>query len=160
MFTHGLRLLVAGSILLGARLDAQVFEVGEDGVMREAPGLNGRQAPTAAAMPAGAQGQTPGLDPRPASKDRGRWVVQLGADPDRAGLEAHWRRLRERHADLLAPYPISWSTAMVAGRRHARLSVTGFPDRRAAQRLCGELQARGTDCFARRAATTVMATQD
>lgn len=160
MVTPGLRLLVAGSILLGARLSAQVFEVGEDGVMREAPGLNGRQAPTGAAMPTDAQGQAPGLDPRSGSRERGGWAVQLGADPDRAELEARWRHLRERHADLLAPYAVSWSTAMVGGRRHARLSITGFPDERAAQRLCGELQARGTDCFVRRAATTVMATQD
>jgi hypothetical protein len=160
MLTHALRLLVAASLLLGTGLRAQVFEVGEDGVMREAPGLNGRQAPKDAAMPAEPQGATPVLHPRPGSREPGGWVVQLGADPDRAELEAEWRRLREQHADLLAPHAASWSTAVVGGRRHARLSVTGFQDRRAAQRLCGELQARGTNCFVRRAAPAVMATQD
>ena len=147
MFTLALRCILAGALVLAVRLPAQVFEVGDDGTIRDAPGLG----PSKVAPPGLDEGQPSPRRPTSRTSARAEWVVQLGAYPSRALLDADWQRISERHADLLAAYSMAMAEVLVAGRRHIRLSVTGLEDRQAALQLCEQLHAQGTGCFVRRA---------
>lgn len=53
MFTLALRCILAGALVLAVRLPAQVFEVGDDGTIRDAPGLG----PSKVAPPGPDEGQ-------------------------------------------------------------------------------------------------------
>lgn len=85
----------------------------------------------------------------------GRWVVQLAAYARPDLLEANWKRLAERHAELLDDYAPVRSQVTIGERRYYRLGLSGFDARAEAIDLCETLQARGRACFVRDTATAV-----
>ncbi len=74
--------------------------------------------------------------------------VQLGAANSRGPLEAHWENLRRRHQDVLIGLsPLIMPVDSGASGITYRLRAGPLSDQAAAQRVCGQLKARGLDCF-------------
>lgn len=79
----------------------------------------------------------------------GRWVVQLAAYDREELLEANWKHLSSRNAELVADYSAVRSEVTIGNRRYYRLALAGFDGRSEAIDLCENLQARGRACFVR-----------
>ena len=74
--------------------------------------------------------------------------VQLGAANSRGPLEAHWENLRRRHQNVLIGLsPLIMPVDSGASGITYRLRAGPLSDQAAAQRVCGQLKARGLDCF-------------
>jgi Flp pilus assembly protein TadD len=74
-------------------------------------------------------------------------VVQLGAFSNEANAERAWLQASGRYG-LGNRAPLT-TTIAVNGRRFHRVSVSGFASAGDAQRLCGQIRARGGTCFVR-----------
>ncbi|TPG38991.1 SPOR domain-containing protein [Sphingomonas koreensis] len=72
-------------------------------------------------------------------------VVQLGAYPDQATANSHWKQLAGRFA-YLAPLGQSIEPATVGSGTVYRLRVNAG-SAQAASQLCGKLKVAGEDCF-------------
>jgi Flp pilus assembly protein TadD len=80
-----------------------------------------------------------------------RWVVQLAAYDRAELLEANWKHLSSRNAELVADYSAVRSEVTIGNRRYYRLALAGFDARSEAIDVCENLQARGRACFVRAA---------
>lgn len=78
-----------------------------------------------------------------------RWVVQLAAYDRAELLEANWKHLSSRNAELVADYSAVRSEVTIGNRRYYRLALAGFDGRSEAVDLCENLQAKGRACFVR-----------
>lgn len=78
-----------------------------------------------------------------------RWVVQLAAYDRAELLEANWKHLSSRNAELVADYSAVRSQVTIGNRRYYRLALAGFDGRSEAVDLCENLQAKGRACFVR-----------
>lgn len=98
-----------------------------------------------------AVGRAVAAPPRVAAPGRtaaaGNWYVQLGAFPSPAVARDAWGRLSSRVGALGSHTP-SGMPATVGGQNFYRLSVGGFA-RSDAVRVCGEVKAKGGNCFVR-----------
>lgn len=109
--------------------------------------------PTRTARTAPAERETAAVPretaPQPVQSDSRTWrYVQLGAANSRGPLEAHWENLRRRHDDVLIGLsPLIMPVDSGASGITYRLRAGPLSDQAAAQRVCGQLKARGLDCF-------------
>jgi Flp pilus assembly protein TadD len=84
----------------------------------------------------------------PAPRTGGRFVVQLGAFSNAAGVERAWANAYRRYG-LVDAVPLS-TTIKLAGRgTFHRLSVSGFDTHAEANRVCRQVKAKGGACFVR-----------
>ena len=100
-------------------------------------------APSMAAMPDGTVGQAPPSAPAQAASSA---AVQLGAFADNASAQTQWTKLSRERPELSA-LNHSIEQVQAGGKTVFRLRAA-VPDMKAAQALCGRLQAAGTGCFA------------
>lgn len=133
-----------------AALPAQVLEVGDDGIVRAAPGITSGSR-TTAADGARSEPPVPAAPPRHAAGPAAEtdWIVQLGAYESTALLDAAWQQMLRRHGATLKGLRIVRSEAIVAGRRYFRLAAAGFEDLPAASALCRTLRREGGACYVR-----------
>ena len=107
--------------------------------------------PTRIASAAPAERETAAAPRETASvqSDSRTWrYVQLGAANSRGPLEGHWEMLRRRHQDVLIGLsPLIMPVDSGASGITYRLRAGPLSDQAAAQRVCGQLKARGLDCF-------------
>jgi Flp pilus assembly protein TadD len=88
---------------------------------------------------------------QPASFDvptRGRFAVQIGAFSTAERVDTAWSQTVGR-VGALARFTPARAVVRTPGGTFHRLSVTGFETRAAAVSLCGQLRARGGQCFVR-----------
>lgn len=85
------------------------------------------------------------------SKKPSGWAVQLGAYDTLGIAKEKWGTLK-RGNTLLASFPASSHSATVKGKTFYRLTVNGLKTRADAEKLCGQLRAKGQSCFTRQMA--------
>lgn len=83
----------------------------------------------------------------PVQRASGRFVVQLGAFANSAGVERAWAQAYRRYG-FGDQTPLS-TTIKIGGRTFHRLSVSGFGDHGEASRVCRQVKAKGGTCFVR-----------
>ena len=84
----------------------------------------------------------------PRRRDRqGDWLVQIAAVWTQDDAEFEWRRLSQRHGNLLQQHTQRIDQQQSAGREVFRLRIGSFEGRRMASNMCLTLQAHGQDCF-------------
>jgi Flp pilus assembly protein TadD len=81
----------------------------------------------------------------------GRFAVQIGAFSTAARVDTAWAQTVGR-VGALARFTPARAVVRTPGGTFHRLSVTGFETRAAAVSLCGQLRARGGQCFVREVA--------
>jgi len=129
----------------------------------EAPPDNDAAAPTetAAASPVESPAPTPTPTPVPAAPPAAApapapaategWVVQIGAFRDQARAQTEWAGLQSRHATILAGATADVQRADLGDRGiWYRLRAATYATKGAADTVCGQLKAAGTDCLVRR----------
>ncbi|WP_260583759.1 SPOR domain-containing protein [Sphingopyxis sp. PET50] len=77
--------------------------------------------------------------------------MQLGAYDTLGIAKEKWGTLK-RGNTLLASFPASSHSATVKGKTFYRLTVNGLKTRADAEKLCGQLRAKGQSCFTRQMA--------
>lgn len=96
-------------------------------------------APPAAAEPA------PVLAARPPP---GRYRIQLGAVRDKAAAQREWRRLRQKHTDILGGLQMFIQEVDIAGKGvFHRIQAGPLPERELAEIACDQLKSRKAPCF-------------
>lgn len=76
------------------------------------------------------------------------YAVQLGAFSSAGAVDQAWRKLSSRYQNIRSFTSIANRT-QVKGRTFHRLALSGFESRADAERLCGQLRAKGSVCFVR-----------
>lgn len=104
-------------------------------------------APQAApAAPAPAPQQVAAADPSPAAGPS-KYVVQVGAHKSQTEALAIYADIQQKNPSLLGNYPPIVQKAAVSNGTMYRLRVGPMDSKGAADKLCGQLKAQGTDCF-------------
>lgn len=137
-------MLAIAGLLLPVSLPAQVFEIGNDGALRTAPGLG----PGKAGAPTTREAE-PARPPSGGSVPTSDWIVQLGAYRTSAGRDSAWQEMLRQHGDLVKGLSVLRSEAVVDNRRIFRLGLAGFADLRAARAMCQMLRGQGEPCLVR-----------
>ncbi|HMC92495.1 MAG TPA: SPOR domain-containing protein [Allosphingosinicella sp.] len=78
----------------------------------------------------------------------GKFAVQLGAFATPAAVERAWSQAYRRYG-LAGTTPLSTTVAMPGRGTFHRLSVAGFDNRNAADRICASVRSHGGACFVR-----------
>lgn len=102
--------------------------------------------PVVAAEPEPAPAPAPEPEPAPAVME-GNFVIQLGAYGSRDSANRAWNTLQEKHGSVLGGLVPDLEPLKRAGGTLYRLRAGYFTDRDGADGACGELKARGQDCF-------------
>ena len=81
--------------------------------------------------------------------DGGTHAVQVAAVPSQEAVQSEWQRFQRQYGDLLGSVGLMVRPFDRDGQTWYRLWA-GPVDQDAADRICGELKARGGDCLVRR----------
>jgi Flp pilus assembly protein TadD len=87
------------------------------------------------------------VQPKPVFRSSG-YVVQLGAFSRAGAIQAAWDRA-SKSMPRLTGYAPAHAQFSLSGASLVRLSVSGFADRAGAVSLCGQIRAKGGQCFVR-----------
>ncbi|MGH6734620.1 MAG: SPOR domain-containing protein [Methyloceanibacter sp.] len=104
-------------------------------------------AAPAEAAPAPAPQQIAAAVPAPAPAAPSKYVVQVGAHKSQTEALAIYADIQQKNPALLGNYPPIVQKAAVQSGTMYRLRVGPMDDKSAADKLCGQLKAQGTDCF-------------
>lgn len=103
--------------------------------------------PVPMAAPAAAPQQVAAADPKPAPAAASKYLVQVGAHRSQTEALANYADIQQKYPKLLGSYPPVVQKASVDGGSMYRLRVGPIASKSSAYKLCGDLKAKGTDCF-------------
>ena len=99
------------------------------------------------AAPAAAPQQVAAADPKPEPAAASKYLVQVGAHKSQTEALANYADIQQKYPTLLGNYPPVVQKASVGGGSMYRLRVGPIASKSDAYKLCGDLKAKGTDCF-------------
>jgi cell division protein FtsN len=91
--------------------------------------------------------QVAAADPAPAPAAESKYLVQVGAHKSQTEALANYADIQQKYPSLLGSYPPVVQKANVGGGSMYRLRVGPIASKSDAYKLCGDLKAKGTDCF-------------
>jgi len=103
--------------------------------------------PVPMAAPAAAPQQMAAADPAPQPAAASKYLVQVGAHKSQTEALANYADIQQKYPTLLGNYPPVVQKASVGGGSMYRLRVGPIASKSDAYKLCGDLKAKGTDCF-------------
>ncbi|MBO6784862.1 MAG: SPOR domain-containing protein [Alphaproteobacteria bacterium] len=77
----------------------------------------------------------------------GKWKVQMAAVSSRAAADTEWKRLQQKHNDLLGALSLNVQTVTLQKGTFHRIQAGPLADRAAASGLCGQLKSRNQACL-------------
>jgi hypothetical protein len=120
-------------------------------VAGQPPPVAGQPPPATAPRPAAPPAQVAAAPaiPAPPATAGGGFRVQLGSFKSETAASEGWRRVAERHKDVLAGQPMTVARADLGGDKGIvfRVQVGNFATRDDAARLCDYLKERRQDCL-------------
>ncbi|MCW2246321.1 hypothetical protein M2352_001912 [Azospirillum fermentarium] len=77
---------------------------------------------------------------------RGGWRVQLASVPSESQAQGEWKRLSNRHADVLGGLGVNFAQATINGATYYRVQA-GVVDETRARSICAALKAQSVGCI-------------